>query len=174
MKLFSKKNLSSLISHLSFQKGFTLIELLIVIAILGILAAAVLVAINPGQRIASARNARVRADLANVGNNANIYNADTGLEATCASGGSYPVVWGNNACGKTFMNAPVDPTGNSFGIEILPANCDGDIAGQACTAISIEAPAYSDGVINASVNNRWCWRSATCTITQTTAAGCAP
>src|SRR3989344_8645750 len=113
MKLFSKK-FSSPISHFSFQKGFTLIELLIVIAILGVLAAAVLVAINPGQRIASARNARVRADLANLGNLANVFNADTGLSATCASGGSYPNAWGDVACGQTFRAAPIDPVGVAF------------------------------------------------------------
>ncbi len=58
MRLLRKKN---------FSKGFTLIELLVVIAILGILAAVVLVAINPGQRIAAARNSRVKADLASIG-----------------------------------------------------------------------------------------------------------
>jgi prepilin-type N-terminal cleavage/methylation domain-containing protein len=39
------------------KKGFTLIELLIVIAIISILAAAVVVGINPGQRFKAARNA---------------------------------------------------------------------------------------------------------------------
>ena len=44
-------------------KGFTLIELLIVIAILGILAAAVLVAINPGKRTRQAQDAKRRNDI---------------------------------------------------------------------------------------------------------------
>jgi len=39
------------------KKGFTLIELLIVIAIITILAAAIVVGINPGQRFRAARNA---------------------------------------------------------------------------------------------------------------------
>ena len=39
------------------QTGFTLIELLIVIAILGILAAAVIIAINPTKRTQEARDA---------------------------------------------------------------------------------------------------------------------
>ncbi|OGD86818.1 hypothetical protein A2164_02570, partial [Candidatus Curtissbacteria bacterium RBG_13_35_7] len=45
------------------KPAFTLIELLIVIAIMGILAAAVLVAINPGKRLAQARDAQRKGDI---------------------------------------------------------------------------------------------------------------
>jgi len=167
-----KMNLSKLKSISS--KGFTLIELLIVIAILGVLAAAILVAINPGQRIASARNARVKSDLANVGAAANLFNADTGISAACASGGSYPNAWSQTACGQTFMAAPLDPVGTAFTLSATPASCTAATAGAACTAIAVYGPAYSDGTIDASTNNKWCWRSATGSITQTTAALCLP
>jgi len=50
------------------KSGFTLIELLIVIAILGILAAAVLVAINPGKRTAQARDAIRKQDVNAIAN----------------------------------------------------------------------------------------------------------
>ena len=48
--------------------GFTLIELLVVIGIIGILAAVVLVAVNPGRQFASGRDTQRRADLYSVTN----------------------------------------------------------------------------------------------------------
>ena len=56
------------------RKSFTLIELLIVIAILGILAAAVLVAINPGKRMGQARDAQRKNDLGQLKNALETYN----------------------------------------------------------------------------------------------------
>lgn len=53
---------------LSLSKGFTLIELLVVIAILGILAAVVLIAIDPGERINEANDTSARSDVSLVAN----------------------------------------------------------------------------------------------------------
>jgi prepilin-type N-terminal cleavage/methylation domain-containing protein len=52
----------------ALQKGFTLIELLVVIGVIGILAAVVIVAVNPARQFASARDTQRKADLYSVTN----------------------------------------------------------------------------------------------------------
>lgn len=52
---------------LKLTKGFTLIELLIVIAILGIIIAAVIAGIDPVDKINAANDAKVQADIGAIG-----------------------------------------------------------------------------------------------------------
>ncbi|NMC36617.1 type II secretion system protein [Candidatus Beckwithbacteria bacterium] len=50
------------------NRGFTLIELLVVIGVIAILAAIVLVAVNPGRQFAQARDTQRRSDLYSITN----------------------------------------------------------------------------------------------------------
>jgi prepilin-type N-terminal cleavage/methylation domain-containing protein len=65
----------------AYKKGFTLIELLIVMAILGVLAVVVLVAINPVQQLARTRDAGRKSGVGQVGRAMEAYYT--------AHGGSY-------------------------------------------------------------------------------------
>ena len=56
-------NIKNQISNIKKNKGFTLIEMLVVIGIIAILAAVVLVAVNPLRQFASARDSQRRSDL---------------------------------------------------------------------------------------------------------------
>jgi len=65
------------------RQGFTLIELLIVMAILGVLAVVVLVAINPVQQLARTRDAGRKSGVAQIGRSMEAYYT--------ARGGTYVV-----------------------------------------------------------------------------------
>lgn len=56
--------------------GFTIIEVLVVIAIVGLLASAVIIAINPSKRIAQANDARRKSDLGSIARALQTYYAE--------------------------------------------------------------------------------------------------
>lgn len=58
MKLINTKKIS---------KGFTLVELLVVIAVIGILAAVILIAMDPGEQMARGRDASRKMSIAQLG-----------------------------------------------------------------------------------------------------------
>src|SRR6266446_5039966 len=88
-----RKYLLSTIS--SYKKGFTLIELLVVLAILGILAAALLAAINPVEQINKGQDASMEEEASEFVTAANSY----------YTAYNQPI-WGQGSC-------PASPTAGS-------------------------------------------------------------
>lgn len=87
-----------LILSKKLSKGFTLIELLIVIAVLGVLAAVVLVAIDPVEQLARGRDAGRKSSVTELGRalqafftNNNAYPAAVGWNTTLLSSGDIKV-----------------------------------------------------------------------------------
>ena len=110
------------------NKGFTLIELLVVIAVLGILAAVVLVAINPTARIQDARNSGVRSDIGQLG---------TAMEAYFTeNNGNYPTsALSELVSDDQLKQLPSPPSGRDT------SNC---VSSYVYVTGSTEAAAYSD------------------------------
>jgi len=122
------------------KKGFTLIELLVVIAIIVALAVAVFVALNPGQRLADARDARRTSDTDSILTAVHEYIVDNGgtspitTDGTeyqigtavtgCATSSGGCAVAGATDCldvtsslvGTYLASTPLDPSGGTLAL----------------------------------------------------------
>ncbi len=108
----------------SMRRGFTLIELLLVIGIIAILAAIVIVAINPTKQLGDARNAQRRSDVNTILNAVYQYSIDNNgnLPSTitssateiCRSGVNVDctgLINLNALTGSYIVGLPADPQG---------------------------------------------------------------
>ncbi len=122
----------------SLRRGFTLIELLLVIGIIAILAAIVIVAINPTKQLGDARNAQRRSDVNTVLNAVYQYSIDnsgnvpstitTTATGICKSGVNVDCTGliNLNALTGAYLvglpNDPQTPAGNSTSYTIMKDN----------------------------------------------------
>src|SRR3989344_5759609 len=107
-------------AHKRIFRGFTLIELLIVIAILGILAAAVLVAINPGKRTRQAQDAQRKNDIGALSTELQGYYTSPGS-------GCYPDTLQELVTQGYLKQMPTQPGGAAYvyATTAAPATCTG-------------------------------------------------
>lgn len=97
------KNFFSKLNILKEQAGFTMIELLIVIAILGILAVAVLSAINPIEQINRGRDTGSRSDAEQLLSAIDRYNAFQGYypwQIGASEASAIPIAWTQMVTGE--------------------------------------------------------------------------
>ena len=135
------------------KKGFTLLEVLLVIAIIGILAAIVIVALNPNKQLGDARNAQRKSDVNTILNAVYQYDIDnSAMPATISSSTPLGVCkYGAGPCGvlvdlsvlvpKYVVGIPFDPTGaNASSTGYL-------ISLGADNRITVSAPSAENGMV---------------------------
>ena len=121
---FSSKGFTTFSLH---ERGFTLIELLIVIAILGILAAGILVAIDPVDKINQGNDAKVQNDASGAGRASEAY--------ATTHNGFYPATLAELVTAGELKRVPVAPAGYSaYAVTMVPNPCT---SGTTCTDIII-------------------------------------
>ncbi|MBI2613170.1 MAG: type II secretion system protein [Candidatus Levybacteria bacterium] len=115
-------------------KGFTLIELLIVIAILGVLAAGILVAIDPIDKINQANDAKVQNDVSGAGRASEAY--------ATVHNGFYPATLQDLVDAGELKRLPQAPSGyDAYSVVNMtgtpPVNAGSCTAGSECTGIIV-------------------------------------
>lgn len=108
------------------KRGFTLIEVLLVVAIIGLLAAIVILAINPGKQLGDSRNSQRKADINTILNAVYQYYVDENELPSTVSAAETEICKTNaSSCTslidlsvlttdeKYLTSMPTDPTGVS-------------------------------------------------------------
>jgi len=114
----ARKNISSILHYRKerngkFVTGFTLVELLIVIAILAVLAAAVVIILNPAELLAQARDSQRISDLKSISNTIDILKTE-GSVTLGSSNIVYISIPDTSSTCANITGLPVLPSGWSY------------------------------------------------------------
>jgi prepilin-type N-terminal cleavage/methylation domain-containing protein len=113
------------------QKGFTLLEILLVIAAIGLLAAIILVAINPNRQLAQVRNAERRSEINSIYKALEQYLIDTksyptgittSIQDICINGNTTNCVNLGVLFPDYIAAIPIDPGGGAYRVVINTSN----------------------------------------------------
>ncbi len=130
------------------KKGFTLVELLVVIAVIGVLAAVVLVAINPAKKLAQARDAQRKSGIQQI---------STAISTYYTQKTSYSAALADLVTNGELKNLPKDPTGVDFSYTVTPTGCT--TANKDCTGAVLYDTYESPNTACASGTAYWGWTS---------------
>ncbi len=113
------------------KKGFTLIEILVVIGIIAILAAVVIIAINPARQFAQARNSQRQSNIESILNALGQNLADNKGTVTCTGITTSTTTIGTGGTDLTTCLAPylpsgvpMDPTGGTAAVTAYTISVD--------------------------------------------------
>lgn len=123
------------------SRGFTLIELLVVMAILGILAAGLIVAVNPVKNINQAKDSNVKTDMAQLSHALQAYFTN--------NPGIYPPDLNTLLTNNDINPLPKQPDGTDYEYQ-RSSTCDST----GCSAV------LWGKLYNAPTGTQWCWDSA--------------
>ena len=147
------------------RKGFTLIELLIVIAVLGVIAAGVVVAINPAKRIKQANDAKIRNDVGQIA---------TAMQAFYTANQYYPatvaLLSGASGSGDLKVEPKVPPTGTA--VYSVSRTADPACTTSPYTGCEVAVFATLNDVVTDA--EEWCWKSSTGTAAAVATGACTP
>jgi prepilin-type N-terminal cleavage/methylation domain-containing protein len=117
-----------MVSNKKAVRGFTLIEILVVIGIIAILAAVVLIAINPARQFAQANNSQRTSNVNAILNAIGQYSADNHGDLTALGLTNTYAEIDDGLCDAlvpTYLPAmPTDPLSDSEGAAIEEADCE--------------------------------------------------
>lgn len=142
------------------KKGFTLVELLVVVAVIAILAAITVVAINPAKKLAQSRDAARKSSMQQI---------VTALSTYYTQNASYTATTAELVSTGELKNLPKGPTGSDFSYAVTPSTCT--TAAKTCTAAVIYDDYEQPNTVCGTGSARWGWTSSTGVIGKICTAG---